>query len=201
MSWVQNVTPNTSVTDAPGWCLRFTQSVYGAPAAYSCATEAWQATGQKYGHREMPLVSVPVWFSWVGTIQGETRDWGHACAWVPGLGFLTSPLTWGAPGQQVYGTLEEIERILGATYVGYSADLNGLQIAIYTEDAPAPAPVPVAPAVTTYTVQAGDTLWGVATTYYGDGTRYPEIYEANLSTIGGDPNLILPGQILTIPGV
>jgi LysM repeat protein len=197
MSWSQNVSPNLSVTDAPGWCLRFTQSVYGAPAAYSCATEAWEATGQKYGTRSMPPVSVPVWFSWIGTIDGQTRDWGHTCAWVPGVGFLTSPLQWGAAGQQVYGSIEEIEQILGAQFVGFSADLNGLQIATYTEDAPAP----VAPAVTTYTVQAGDTLWGVATAYYGDGTRYPEIYEANLSTIGGDPNLILPGQILTIPGV
>jgi hypothetical protein len=198
MSWYQNVTPNTSVTSRPGWCLEFTQKVYDAPVAYSCATEAREALGQLFpGNRDLPPVSVPVWFSWTGTLDGVTKDWGHVAAWVPGLGFLTSPLTWGAPGQQVYGTLEEIERILGATYVGYSADLNGLQIATYTEDAPAP----VAPAVTTYTVQAGDTLWGVATAYYGDGTRYPEIYEANISTIGGDPNLILPGQILTIPGV
>jgi LysM repeat protein len=208
MSWTQNVTPDTTVTDLPGWCLRFTQSVYGAPAMYNSATEAWNAATQKYGHRQMPLVSVPVFFSWKGDLndgQGEI-DWGHVAAWVPGLGILSCPKSWGqGNSQSIYSSIEEVESWLGAKYVGYSADLNGLQIATYTED-PTPAPVPEptptpAPAATTYTVVEGDTLWGIATAYYGDGTRYPEIYNANVGVIGADPNLIHPGQILTIPGV
>jgi LysM repeat protein len=202
MSWTQNVSPNTSVTDEPGMCLRFTQSVYNAPVAYSCATEAWEAATQKYGHRQLPLVSVPVWFSWTGTINGVTKDWGHVAAWVPGLGILSSPKSWGqGNSQSVYASIEEVEAWLGAKYVGFSADLNGLQIATYTEDpVPAPAPEPTpAPAAQTYTVVAGDTLWGIAQQFYGDGTRYPDIYNANVDVIGADPNLIIPGQVLTIP--
>jgi len=55
------------------------------------------------------------------------------------------------------------------------------------------------PQKTTYTVQAGDTLWEIAKRFLGNGSRYPEIYEANKAIIGPDPNLIHPGQVLTIP--
>ena len=51
----------------------------------------------------------------------------------------------------------------------------------------------------TYTVKSGDTLWAIAKKYLGDGSRYPEIYEANKSIIGSNPNLIKPGQTFTIP--
>lgn len=56
------------------------------------------------------------------------------------------------------------------------------------------------PAVTenkTHTVQSGDTLWGLARKYYGDGSRYTKIASAN-PTIK-NPNLIYVGQILSIP--
>ncbi|MEZ0050110.1 nucleoid-associated protein YgaU [Mycobacterium sp. MAA66] len=58
------------------------------------------------------------------------------------------------------------------------------------EEAPAP------PAPRTYTVQSGDTLWAISEQFYGDGNRYPEIAAAS----GVDnPDLIQPGQLLTIP--
>ncbi|MFC3894844.1 LysM peptidoglycan-binding domain-containing protein [Lentzea rhizosphaerae] len=60
---------------------------------------------------------------------------------------------------------------------------------------PAPA-APAAPAVQTYTVQGGDTLWAIAERFYGDGNRYGEI--ASASGIS-NPDLIHPGQVLTIP--
>ena len=198
--WTQNAAPNLNTQDNPGWCLRFVQSVYGSPVAYPSATAAWNATGQKFHSRDTPSASAPVWFSWVGDIDGTgAKDWGHVVAWVPERGqFLSSPLYWSQGyGQSWVNSIEEVESILGCTFVGYSADLNGLQVATYTED---PAPTP-SPSGTTYTVVPGDTLWGIAVTFYGDGTRYPEIYNANISTIGNDPNLILPGQVLTIPGV
>jgi len=61
---------------------------------------------------------------------------------------------------------------------------------------------PENPAVTetkTHTVVSGDTLWGIAKKYYGNGSLYTKIYEANSGTIK-NPNLIYPGQVLTIPG-
>lgn len=59
---------------------------------------------------------------------------------------------------------------------------------------------PSAPAVQTYTVVKGDCLWKIAQKFYGSGSQYTKIYEANKGTIGGNPNLIYPGQVLTIPG-
>lgn len=56
------------------------------------------------------------------------------------------------------------------------------------------------PAVTenkTHTVQSGDTLWGIAKKYYGNGSQYTKIASANPDI--KNPNLIYPGQVLSIP--
>ncbi len=50
-----------------------------------------------------------------------------------------------------------------------------------------------------YTVAKGDCLWNIAKKFYGSGSRYTLIYDANRALIGGNPNLIYPGQVLTIP--
>ena len=47
----------------------------------------------------------------------------------------------------------------------------------------------------TYTVNAGDTLWGIADKLLGDGSRYGEIITAN----GLTSDMIHPGQALKIP--
>jgi hypothetical protein len=47
-------------------------------------------------------------------------------------------------------------------------------------------------------VVTGDTLWDLAQTYYSNPFDWRRIWEANRSQIT-DPNLILPGQVLTIP--
>lgn len=51
---------------------------------------------------------------------------------------------------------------------------------------------------TTYTVVAGDSLWSIAQRQYGDGNKWTLLYEANKGVVGPDPNLILPGQSLTL---
>ena len=53
----------------------------------------------------------------------------------------------------------------------------------------------------TYTVVKGDCLWNIAKKFYGSGAKYTIIYNANKSVIGGNPNLIYPGQVLTIPAL
>lgn len=50
----------------------------------------------------------------------------------------------------------------------------------------------------THTVVKGDTLWGIAKKYYGNGSQYPKIHNANKDKVK-NPNLIYPGQVLTIP--
>lgn len=49
-----------------------------------------------------------------------------------------------------------------------------------------------------HTVEKGDTLWAVATKAYGDGSKYPVIFEANKPMLS-DPDKIYPGQVLRIP--
>ncbi len=86
-----------------------------------------------------------------------------------------------------------------------------------TAQAPAAAPAPAAPAATTtapaaveapgqtappasgpskYTVAKGDSLWTIAESAYGDGTRWTEISKANSLR---HPNLIQVGKELELP--
>jgi nucleoid-associated protein YgaU len=61
-----------------------------------------------------------------------------------------------------------------------------------------------------YTVVTGDTLWGIARSILSQSGTHPDggevsvawkaIYQANTEVVGADPNLILPGQVLKIPG-
>ena len=64
-----------------------------------------------------------------------------------------------------------------------------------TTTSPAPA------ASQDYTVVKGDCLWNIAKKFYGNGSKYTVIYNANRGVIGGNPNLIYPGQVLIIPVV
>lgn len=51
----------------------------------------------------------------------------------------------------------------------------------------------------TYTVVRGDCLWNITKKYTGNGSRWKELYDLNKTTIGSNPNLIKPGQVLTLP--
>lgn len=78
------------------------------------------------------------------------------------------------------------------------------EVAPAAEEAPAPAPEPAAepapppppPAPRTYTVVSGDTLWAISERFYGDGSKYQVIADASGVP---NPDLIHPGQVLTIP--
>lgn len=80
-----------------------------------------------------------------------------------------------------------------------------------TEPAPAPS-TPAASAVTgagaarQVVVQPGDSLWEIARRHLPDGASqaqvaaaWPAWYEANQETVGPDPDLIRPGQVLLVP--
>lgn len=70
---------------------------------------------------------------------------------------------------------------------------------------PAPGPPPAQPPAPApgkqhriHVVQSGDTLWGIAQTYLGNGSRWPEIYALSHFR-SGNPNLIYPGEIAVLP--
>lgn len=61
-----------------------------------------------------------------------------------------------------------------------------------------PVENPPKPANQTYTVVKGDCLWNIAKKFYGNGSKYTIIYNANKDKIK-NPNLIYVGQVFTIP--
>ena len=88
----------------------------------------------------------------------------------------------------------------------YTIQLVEARELIVTAEAPvlvaatsAPQPRPTPPPPKTYTVKSGDSLWAIAKRILGDGSRWQEIYNANVNVIGKNPNLIYPGQVLRIP--
>lgn len=55
---------------------------------------------------------------------------------------------------------------------------------------------------TTHVVAFGDTLWGISEKYYGDGSKYMKIFEANKElwkNYNYDPNVLYPNWELSIP--
>ncbi len=67
----------------------------------------------------------------------------------------------------------------------------------------APAPAPAAPV--TVVVRAGDSLWSITAGLMPTAddaalaAAWPRLYAANLGVVGADPDLIRPGQVLTVP--
>ncbi|MBN1572202.1 MAG: peptidoglycan-binding protein LysM [Deltaproteobacteria bacterium] len=51
-----------------------------------------------------------------------------------------------------------------------------------------------------YTIVKGDSLWKIAKKYYGDGNKYPVLFEANREVIK-NPDLIYPGQVIRVPAL
>ncbi len=106
------------------------------------------------------------------------------------------------------GILDSFKKAMGG-----KADAKADEITVAApEPAPAPAgeeraePEPT-PAVKSeampaeqgsYTVQSGDTLWNIAETVYGDGSKYAKIFDANTDLLE-HPDQIFPGQTLLIP--
>ena len=63
---------------------------------------------------------------------------------------------------------------------------------------PGPPPVPTPRQEQRYVVREGDTLSGIASDKHVRG-GWPALYKANKKAIGGNPNLIFPGQVLRVP--
>lgn len=84
-------------------------------------------------------------------------------------------------------------------------EANGLKWNLDTTvravEVPAPAAQEVAskPASgTTYVIASGDCLWNITYRFYGSGSRWAELYEANKDVIQ-EPNTLHVGQVIVIP--
>lgn len=111
------------------------------------------------------------------------------------------PVAYGAFGNIRYTIAFTVKRDLKI----FTAD--ELKIAAFVKKTKPRNEVPPAPANDrTYTVVKGDTLWGLAVRYYGDGRRWEDIWRVNKDiceepyTSGGTTYVKLDvGDVLTIP--
>lgn len=88
-------------------------------------------------------------------------------------------------------------------FTAYFEEYTPMNIATVQKSSTASAPradtASIPPKAKEYTVKSGDCLSAIARQVYGDASKWTKIYEANKSIIGGNPNLIFPGQKYTIP--
>lgn len=136
-----------------------------------------------------------------GGLQIETRTWRD----FGGLQYASQAYQATEAQQIAVG-----ERILAGQGVrawttSYHCRLDGGHAAPPPHQAPAkpqaPVKAPIAVVVKgeRYTVKEGDCLWLIALAKYGRGEDWTKVYDANRAVVGGDPDLILPGQTLVLP--
>lgn len=104
--------------------------------------------------------------------------------------------------------VQDITRQISSNGYSHNATLirtdfgNSLKVKTSTTQKKTEKTVPSSPqassAPRTYTVVKGDCLWNIAKKFYGKGSLYTKIYDANTNQIV-NPHLIYPGQVLIIP--
>ena len=102
--------------------------------------------------------------------------------------------------------VQDVTRSISASGYSHSATLiktdMGDSLKLKADDTNKKETTPVASTETTpqrtYTVKKGDCLWNIAKQFYGKGSEYTKIFDANTNQIV-NPNLIYVGQVLVIP--
>ena len=163
-----------------------------------------------------------------GGLQFQPASWNDALAYLRSKGVDTSSYPQG-PGHQAYKATKKQQIIAGEALlalqgprawtcnamVGSPLQSSGPHGSMFkgginpyagdsTSTTPKPEPKPETPPVGktggTYTVQSGDWLAKIAKAKLGAADKWRAIYSLNKSVIGCNPNLILPGQKLKMPG-
>lgn len=93
-----------------------------------------------------------------------------------------------------YGT--KICTINDSSNIGSGSGDTEISVEVAREVVSSPLPS----STQTYTVIKGDSLWKIAKYFYGNGSKYSAIYEANKDIIS-NPSLIYPNQVLVIPSI
>ena len=99
-----------------------------------------------------------------------------------------------APSQDVKDRIWDQIKLVDASYSDLTADID----APAQQEGTRARTDSGASAGQTYTVKPGDTLSKIAQQFYGEAGQYMKIFEANRDKLK-DPNMIHPGQQLTIP--
>ncbi len=95
----------------------------------------------------------------------------------------------GGPTRLAVGAVVKIPP-LSIPVTGPSAEKRTVPVAAKSEPAPSRR---------TYTVKAGDTLYGIARDALGDASRWRELLRLNDKAIKGDPTRLQIGQVIVLP--
>ncbi|MEE4360269.1 MAG: peptidoglycan-binding protein LysM [Pseudomonadales bacterium] len=96
------------------------------------------------------------------------------------------------------GNIKGVERV-DATGISVIPGVTAEQLERSAAAAEAERPAAAAGTETRlYVIEKGDTLYGIAKKFYGNGMKYPQLFEANREVIQ-DPDKIYPGQSIRIP--
>ena len=153
----------------------------------------------------LPLIGWGFWASFVFSVLVEARA---------ALNNVTAPqLTGLRPQQALAGALVAAVLAIGAgtpaTAMTAQPSTNGSSISTQLEDTQledTPSQPTDQADARQYTIQTGDTLWGVAEQKLGDGSRWSELAEGLKNrpqadgTTMSDPNLIYVGWTVELPG-
>lgn len=167
-------------------------------------------------------------FSWSGTLPGKSRknaSYVKARYWHSPDEILNIWEKWRKNGTKLRLMVTETSINHDVYLDSYSAEATGgngdyeydigfieaKEVAVYTvselnikpstvtnSNSTTSRPPAAAAAAKTYTVKSGDSLWKIAQSCLGKGGRYMEIANLNKDKVK-NPNLIYPGQVLTLP--
>lgn len=112
-------------------CLKNVRLGYGIASKWEYARQDWDNNVAKHADQNFPAgVAVPVYFSWVGTLDGVKRDWGHVAVRLPDGRIWTDG--------KYYANVGELSKnyISGGAYLGWGESVNGVRVVEFVPDPP-----------------------------------------------------------------